>query len=489
MRSEDLKREFPEMPEEIRIMIGQEVQKQMRAGAKSSGRRKKRTRRAAAALIAATMLLGTTAFAGIFYRMRSERVGSYAMRATIEADKSLGLEGAAQDQAIQDIRMEVSYLPEGMVESEDGKYCYADNMYKGGVSIVFYRMDQGDAQFDMLIRNVAESEQIRIGGYDGLYLRLSGAGTGEIFFDQRVYVAYTDLHYVMEMYVASDVTKEDALKIAEGIRLQPVSDEKTQKIVQAYRWSEYLESQDQQEAAAGAETGAAAAVPASALANAHKVGEAFAAAPAGEDDWQGLADVAVRVADIQVCDDVSLLDPSVMDSDDRAALAGETDQDGRLRPVRIDYIRYGDGIDTADEIVASREVAQKLVYVTVEYTNAGTDEISELLFFGNLLKLTEEDGQIRLYDGRAAGPDLVWDEAVPAGAARHAEMWYYDVHGGERHNNYIEHLKAGETAVVHMAWIVPEEELGYLYLDLDASGSAYEISERSMETGFVDIRR
>ena len=46
-------------------------------------------------------------------------------------------------------------------------------------------------------------------------------------------------------------------------------------------------------------------------------------------------------------------------------------------------------------------------------------------------------------------------------------MWYYDVHGGERHNNYITNLKAGETATVHMAWLVPEDELGCLYLNLD----------------------
>lgn len=63
-------------------------------------------------------------------------------------------------------------------------------------------------------------------------------------------------------------------------------------------------------------------------------------------------------------------------------------------------------------------------------------------------------------------------------------MWYYDVHGGERHNNYITNLKAGETATVHMAWLVPEEELDCLYLNLDTHGGAYEIDPAGI--GYVD---
>lgn len=94
---------------------------------------------------------------------------------------------------------------------------------------------------------------------------------------------------------------------------------------------------------------------------------------------------------------------------------------------------------------------------------------------------------MELYRGNAPCEDAEWDEAVPRGAARYGEMWYYDVHGGERHNNYITNLKAGETATVHMAWLVPEEELDCLYLNLDTHGGAYEIDPAGI--GYVDIRQ
>ena len=69
------------------------------------------------------------------------------------------------------------------------------------------------------------------------------------------------------------------------------------------------------------------------------------------------------------------------------------------------------------------------------------------------------------------------------------EMSYYDVHGGERGNNYIASIKPGETATVHMAWVVTEEELGNLYLSLDTYGGVYEFSDSTLEMGYVDVRQ
>ena len=186
---------------------------------------------------------------------------------------------------------------------------------------------------------------------------------------------------------------------------------------------------------------------------------------------------------------MSLLDLSVFDSEDREALQQELDSSGKLLPAKINYIKYGDGIHSLNEVVDSRVVPQKLVYVTVEYTNTGTKQLEEVLFFGNLMKITEENGQMICYKGKASDEHAEWDEAVPKGAAHRTEMWYYDVHGGERNNNYITKLGAGKTETVHMAWLVPEEELTYLYLDLNTSGSSFEFCEESLAVGYVDIRQ
>lgn len=484
MRLEDLRQDFPQMPEELRTMVEREVQKQIRVGMKGK-RKNHRLRKTLIVAFAAAMLLGTTVFAAIAYRMRNEPVGTYAVKTKIEEDGNNSLDNGQTHEIpnVPDITMEASYLPDGMVETEEGKYSFSNAMYEGGVSIVFYKMDTGDAQFEMLTKNVKETESIDVGGYEGVYFALQSDEGEGISFNQRIYVAYTDVHYVMEMYAASDVSKEDAFKIAEGIHLHPVLDNETEGIVKAYQWSDYLASSHEEIVEDAAQL-----VPQTAMKNTHAVGDAFAANPQKE-DLEGLSNVEIKVTDVQICDNISLLDLSAMDNDSKEELQKEITPSGELLPAKIKYIKYGDGINSVDEVVESREVPQKLVYVTVEYTNTGTEELKELLFFGSLMKIVEENGAVRCYDGKVPGQNAAWDDAVPAGAARHVEMWYYDVHGGERSNNYISSLKAGETAAVHMAWLVPEEELAYLYLNLDTYGDSYDLCEHSLEVGYVDIRQ
>ena len=488
---------FPPMPEELRSMVEQEVRKQM--GTTSPIRRRNyKARKVLIATLAAVMLLGTTVAAGVAYRMHTEKVGKYAAKTSIEsmtpqtnhvtADAPMTQKDTLQNTALGDIALEVSYLPEGMVKTEDGKYSYSDNLYKGGVTVAFYKMDTGDAQFEMLTTGVKETETVKVNGYDGVYYVLYGGEDGEVCFNQRIYVAYTDVHYVMEMFAASDVPKEEALKIAEGVRLTPASDEMSQELVHAYQWSEYLKSKTEPQTV---ETWASdISIPKSAMANTHAVGETFSAVSVPvEEDWRGLNQIEIKVADVQVRDDVSLLDLSMFDSEDREELQQELDSSGKLLPAKINYIKYGDGIHSLNEVVDSRVVPQKLVYVTVEYTNTGTKQLEEVLFFGNLMKITEENGQMICYKGKSSDEHAEWDEAVPQGAAHRTEMWYYDVHGGERNNNYITKLGAGKTETVHMAWLVPEEELSYLYLDLNTSGSSFEFCEESLAVGYVDIRQ
>ena len=125
---------------------------------------------------------------------------------------------------IPNVKMEVGYLPEGMVQTEEGKYSYEEDLYKGGISLLLFKMDTGDEKFEVKHDDISLSENFTVNGYEGVYLESPNLYEDDIFFNQRIYVAYTDVHYVLEMYAASDVTKEEAVKIAEGIKLVPTGD-------------------------------------------------------------------------------------------------------------------------------------------------------------------------------------------------------------------------------------------------------------------------
>lgn len=490
MRFEDMKYDFPKMPEEMRTMIEMEVKKQIKTGDTQLHKGKWAVGKTLAASLAAVMFLGTTAFAGVsIYRMQREQVADHGINVKIseternQADAA-GTKAAQKPLVIPDVKMEVGYLPDGMVQTESGKYSYTDNLHKGGVTIAFYRMDTGDGQFEMLHGDVLTSEDISVNGYEGVYLQYPHLYEDETVFDQRIYVAFTDVHYVMEMYVASDVTKQEALKIAEGISLIPTEDKESENYVSAWDWSAYLQSKEEDKKAEETEFVSRITATKEEMQNTHAVGETFSVEKTGIDTYEGLM---ARVASVQVSDDISLLNPAFVDEE----LKSETDADGKLRPATIQYIKSG-SMDSLSEVIKSREVPQKLVYATVEYTNTGKKELSDVLFAGDLARMQEEQGQMRMLTGQSyeePSDGDSWTMAVNRGLSGYFEMLYYDVRGGERNNNYIANIKPGETVTVHMGWLATEEELGKLYLSLDTFGGGAEFSDSSLGQGYVDIRQ
>ena len=69
------------------------------------------------------------------------------------------------------------------------------------------------------------------------------------------------------------------------------------------------------------------------------------------------------------------------------------------------------------------------------------------------------------------------------------EVYLSDVHGGERHNNYINTINPGETVTVRMAFKVPEEKLNEMYFTLSNYGGSHFYDETSLQLGYVDIRQ
>lgn len=125
------------------------------------------------------------------------------------------------------------------------------------------------------------------------------------------------------------------------------------------------------------------------------------------------------------------------------------------------------------------------MYVTVAYTNDGDEDLEEAIFNGSLLKVVEEGEELVIWDKKQE------DENIKRGYTEwfDGEMFYYDVHGGERNNNYIPSIKAGETVKVHMGFIVMEEVLPQMYLNLDNYSSSLQFTETALEMGYIDIRQ
>ena len=127
MRLEDLKQEFPTMPEEMREMIEREVEKQVKTEQPQFRRGGRTAGKVVAASLAAVMLLGTSVYAGVrAYHLQQEKTSDYSVTVKTVGEDTADSEKAAlkAPEQIPNIRMEVGYLPEGMVQTEEGKYSY-----------------------------------------------------------------------------------------------------------------------------------------------------------------------------------------------------------------------------------------------------------------------------------------------------------------------------------------------------------------------------
>ncbi|RGX96803.1 single-stranded DNA-binding protein [Blautia sp. OF03-15BH] len=193
--------------------------------------------------------------------------------------------------------------------------------------------------------------------------------------------------------------------------------------------------------------------------------------------------ISVCVDAVQVGDNLQLLGQNNVPEEWTDAVG----TDGNLENNTLSYIKSGNGIDSVDEIVKTESVKQKLVYATVTYTNKSDEEINHMLYIGTLLLMDHEDRAYQIYDPTEQSGDdydrVIWD-----GVARTAEMTYNSISedygdGG----NYISSLKPGESIQVNMAWIVNENDLNNMYLNLNGDGAAYEFSDSMLKTGLVDI--
>lgn len=493
MRIEDIRYEFPKMPDEMRMMVEKEVEKQMKmeaAGKRRTGyvRKSRRSRRKTALiLLAAALGVGTTAFAGTrIYRMYSEQVGSYGVRTVVQEETG---EAAQADLGtvpeIPQVKLKVGSVPEGMVlaPGETSKFHYEDETKGPGyISIWAYSMDMGDDAFEILSADIVSKEEMDISGHDGIYLERQVSVDGSV--QGILYVAYPEVHHVLEMRFEQSVSKEEAVEMAKGIELVPVEEGETGEIGLNWAWSSYIGTQEE------TETDVRSLEYASEedMANTHGIGEAFAMEGwAKDENGQYIEDASltVEVSSVQVADDLSLLgDSEYIDSRWLDAVG----EDGALVPNEILYIKSGDGIDTMDQVVKTEKVAQKLVYMTVEYTNSGDTILKDILFNGVLIPICQSDKGYAVYDRITQEENAAWDKIGNTGVAWLGEMGFWNCHGQGNGNgeNYIDKLEPGETAAIHMAWVVNKDELPYLYLGV--KGGAYSLSEEGLETGYVDIR-
>lgn len=493
MAIENIKNKFPEMPEEIRIVVAHTVAKQLQLAPERPPRRKGRgVRRGLFIALAAALALGGTAVAADFlHRFRSEPVGLYganivavtpspAAETAVSGEDSASAEASAEAEAepvviARKMNVIAGWLPDGVTLGEK------DHYYDAAGELILYAYGEhtnadGSYQADEI--GVTYREDIMVGSHEAVYMEVQrDAGSDPM---KWLYISFPEDYYVVQVNTVGEganLDKDIFLKFAENLTLEPVHGSEF-----------YLSGANSVFSPVEEYT----AVSREAMANTHSIGDTFTArfgSGMGVEDALG-----VRVSQVQLGDDLSLLDPQFVGSKLQSALDGS----GHLKPATLQYIHWGDGINSLDETVYTEDVARKLLLVTMEITNTTDRTLEDISFFPGIVYLEETEGGYAILDKVPSvektapnGQKYNYIGMDDSGSLNYCEMAYYDTTGWEGRNggNYIYELAPGETATLHIGYLVTEYVLPYLYFGAEGYSDTAHLTSDNLEAGYVDIRR
>jgi len=335
-------------------------------------------------------------------------------------------------------------------------------------------MDEKSLDKSLLDRNVIESENHVFGSYDGIYLKYNTIN-GENSFDQRIYLLCPEEYRVLTLYIGNTISKEEAYKFAENLVI--TEEDEMIKTADMITWSDIIEPTvyaDKIDVTNG-------------QLSVRQIGEAFNLDSYAEDNNGNniITDKVTACVDkVQIADNLQLLDSDKIPKAWKTAV----DANGKLVQNRLSYIKKGDGVNNLDSVVREENMDQKLLFLTVTYTNISEEELNHMLYLGTLIALSKQnDGTYTIYmPGTEAGED--YDYYISDSVAKTAEMTYSSVQDDYGNGkNYIPSLKPGESVQVNMAWIVNEKDIKNLYLNLNGTGGCYEITENMCHTGVVYV--
>lgn len=456
-----MKEEFPKMPESIREMMQEEVEKQVHMGADKKVSRGFLKKRTALAVLAAAVAVSGTALAAASggFQLLGESNGLYGLLVGLTSDEKSEEVWSIPD-TISARTVRFNSIPDGMEymsETETWMLRYTGES-EYAINTALYVMDENAAAEKLENRNVSSSENLTINDHSAVYLEyLDGKYS-------RFYIFYPEYYYVMEVFL-NGIGREEASGILENVTLEETGEEL--KVSEVYAtWSQLIsindgvESTDETEL----EDNPLYTVSAEELEQTLEIGESLT--------QDGLS---IAVTDMQTADDLSLLsDTSAVDEQ----LTSQIGEDGKLIANTIEYLKEGDGVDSLDTAVRSETATQKLVYLTIEYANTTDTALEDVLFFFNyfnVVKTGEEQYTLVDRDTREAhGVSTEWYRVSQSSSAADThDMIWWDVSSSDQNgSNYIPEIASGETVTLHIAFLVNEDQLDGMYLSIGGCGEA-----------------
>lgn len=468
MNLHKLKQDYPKMPIEIKNMISSEIEYHL-SNKKESKLKKYKS---IAAIFAVILLAGTTIYAADkLIEMYSKKTGNYSYETEIKNSQDNSTTGFALNEG-EYLAIDLNYLPEPLVVSEEEKFTLIDpeNPTPYYSYISFYELPESGETYTSEHTSVISTEELTIGGMPAVFYEKNAIvdQTNKYIYE----VVCEEYNILIQMFFDDRIGKADAAKIIENMTFSTTTDSDAENIIDIFERpiNPIISASNEQP-----ETDYTATKEE--LYSFYSIGETFTIA-GNENIAQKTVDVCVT--DVQICDNINQLP---RDFTEEFNYYGENldliDSNGDVLPNTLYFIKGGDGTTTLNETLETKVTDTKLVYVEVDYTNPNeTYCISDLLFYCELYTLNDMGNYYELSQHsikeEVAGCDYI-DSNLNNATTEHL---LYSNGVKPEDNNHILRIDPGETYTVYHLFIVQEDELDNMYIDLQLNNCAPYILER-----------
>jgi hypothetical protein len=365
-------------------------------------------------------------------------------------------------------KMKVGYLPENMEEFEAMKYSFKDNYANGGFSFILWRLGENSDFQTLYASDYVEKE---INGREVVIVN-KDTGNKNVMFDRQVFLLFKEEGMMLQSYVGTDVSDEQMIKVLENISLEPTS-EKNSSYTLDYDVAHFNKGNKPTESRV---------IPLKKDSKQlFKVGQTVPVTiEQGVAGTEGKLEYVIE--EVEVFDSIKDLKQENFNEVGLEVLRENKaiDQAKKLLPYKRDVYKVGNGRDSIDELIESKLVNPKFVYMTTTLKNTGKQATEEIYMHPSLQVL-----QFKSNAWNYAGKTGTNEESIMTG-----EVDYLEPHGSGKGFYNIGIIQPGETKKINLGYFVDEDKLDSIFLDaFHYSGFGNTENMNAKNRWWIDIRQ
>ncbi|RDU38754.1 anti-sigma factor [Neobacillus piezotolerans] len=367
-------------------------------------------------------------------------------------------------------KLKVANLPENMVadDSTGMKYSFKDNYARGGFSFILWKLRE-NSDFSTLYSNSYENREIN--GRIAVIVN-KDTGNDNLMFNKQVFLLFEEEGMMLESYIGADVSEEQMLKVIGNISLEPTSKENASMTVD-YNDSHFSKVNEPTESGV---------IPLKK--NSEQLFSVGQTVPVTIN--QGVSGtkrtLEYVIQKVEVFDSIKDFKQENFNELGLQILSQNKalDPTKKLLPYRRDVYEVGNGKDSIDQLVESKVVNLKFVYLTTTVKNTGEHATEEIYMHPSIQVLKAEKN--------------AWNYAAKAGINEESimtgEVDYLASHGTGKGFYNIGSIQPGQTKKINLGYFVDEDKLDSIFLDAFYYGGVANNEDMNAKNRWwIDIRQ